>query len=228
MSDQTHTIELAVGYQARGGKGEPEGERHTRVTFGKRLTGADLMNAHDDPQSNVPTQYKLLLLRAGITKFGSLPTPVTLLALLSLDSVDIEDLAAANNEFLSKTQEGHAAEFVSDSEVKLPFGFSSQGLTYNRVLFGRRITGLDMVAAEKKGYGELRRECYLIGREIAQLSTEDHVHTLDGPVEVQVFEALDGHDITVLRTASAIWRDSFRNGRGGLQKPDGAERDAAG
>lgn len=229
MSETTHTVELPVGLPLRDARGgELQGERHTRVTFGKRLTGADLMRIHDDPQSNVPTQHQLLLLRAGITQFGSLPMPVTLLALLSLDSVDIEDLVAGNNQFLSNTQEGREAEFVSDSEVKLPFGFQSESITYNRVHFGRRVTGMDMVQAEKKGYDNLRGECYLIGREIERLSTEDSAHSLDGPVELQVFEALDGHDIAILRAASSGWRDSFRKSRGVLQKPDGPERDAAG
>lgn len=222
MSDQTHTIELAVGYQAKNRKGEPEGERHTRVTFGHRLTCGDLMNIHDDPQSNVPTQYQLLLLRGAITRFGSLPMPVTLLHFLSLDVADIEDLVAANDEFLSMTQEDRAAEYVSESEVRLPFGFEAEGIIYNRVTFGRRVTGLDMVQGEKQGFAELRRDVYLIGREIERLSTADGAHHLDGPIELQTLARLDGHDLTTLRTASLVWRASFRKRGEGFQADVGA------
>lgn len=226
MSDTTHTIELSVGYESKGSRGE-EAVRHTRVVFGKRLTGAVLMAIHDDPQSNIPTQHQLMLLRGGITQFGELPIPVLLTVLLALDSIDIEDLVAANDRYLALTQEGRAPEFVSDSEVKLAFGFEDNGLVYNRVRFGRRVVGRDLVDAEKKGYAELRRECYLIGREVERLTTEDGAHVLDGPIELQVFEQLDAYDITTLRAASMGWRDSFRKSRKGVPA-GGAQRDDSG
>ncbi len=229
MNNTTHTIELAGGHQGRDPRTkEPNGERHTRVTFGHRLTCGDLMNIHDDPQSNVPTQHQLLLLRGAITRFGSLPVPVTLLQLLSLDIADIEDLVAANNEFLSMTQEGRAAEYISESEVRLPFGLEAEGIIYDRVKFGRRVTGLDMVQGEKLGFAELRRDAYLIGREIERLSTGDGAHHLDGPIELQTLEGLDGHDLTTLRTASLVWRDSFRKSGRGVQTDVGAQHPVAG
>lgn len=223
MDNVTHTVELAVGYEGKAPRGK-EVVRHTRVVFGKRLTGADLMAIHDDPQSNLPTQHQLMLLRGGITQFGSLPVPVPLTVLLALDGVDIEDLVAANNQYLALTQEGHESEFTSDTDVKLAFGFEGDGFVYNRVRFGRRVVGRDMVDAEKKGYAELRRECYLIGREIEFIETESGQHRLDGPIELQVFEKLDAYDITTLRAASMGWRDSFRKSRKGIPA-DGAQRD---
>lgn len=215
MAETTpHTIELAVA--------------KTRVTFGKRLTGGDLMRLDEDPQSDIPTQHQLLILRAGITGFGSLPIPVPLTTLLALDSVDIDDLVTAANAFDERGLDGRAPEFVSDSEVRLAIGFESNGLVYNHVRFGRRVTGNDLVAADKKGFKGLRRECFLMGREIASLETNAGGHSLDGPVEMQVFEQLDGGDIVTLRQASQIWRDSFRRSGGAVQVEVGAERPAAG
>jgi hypothetical protein len=228
MNELTHTIELSGGYENAAG-------RHTRVVFGKRLRGLDLMFIDEDPQSNIPTQYQLLIVREAITEFGSLPMTnkkgqrerVPLPILLALDADDIEALIAGHNEFAEKGLEGRAPDFISDGEVKLPIGFESNGLVYNRVRFGRRVTGYDLVEADKKDFSGLRRECFLIGREIASLSTDDGAHTLDGPIEVQVFEQLDGADLVALRAASMIWRSSFRRGREGVQAKSVAAQHAA-
>ncbi len=216
----THTIDLDVGC-------EEKGVRHTRVTFGKLLTGGMMMALDEDPQSDIPTQHQLLIVRAQITEFGSLPIPVPLTTLLSLDDIDLDDLTVAANEFTSKCLDGRKSEFVSESEVKLAVGFERNGLVYNRVRFGGRATGHDRVAADKKGYKGLRRECYLIGREIAELSTEDGAHSIEGPIEVQVFEQLAAADIITLRAGAALWGGFFRRSKRVVQGA-GEKRDDLG
>lgn len=215
MEDRTHTIQLAIGYK------ESNGEIHKSVTFGKRLDGAGLFQIEADPQSSIQTQYNLMLIGRSITSFGALPMPVPLACLLSLDLLDLSHLTQAYLEFTSQGLEGRESKIISDTEVMLAFGYSNNGLTYNRVRFGNRVTGYDAVSADTQNLkGELR-ECYLIGKEISELSTEDGAHKLTGPIEAQLFEKLDNADIVTLQKAAVRWRGSFLKSRRSTQE-DGA------
>jgi hypothetical protein len=208
----------------------------TRVVFGKRLRGIDLFNLDADPQGNIPTQYQLLIARGAVVEFGELktvdakgkPQPVPLPTLLALDTSDFEELIDAHNKFLGEGLAGREPEYTSESEVKLAFGYESEGLTYNRVRFGARTRGYDLVEADKKSYVGLKRDCFLIGKEIVQLTTDDGSSVLDGPVEIQIFEQLDGADIIALRAASFAWRNSFRKSERGVQREVGAQHPAVG
>jgi hypothetical protein len=207
-------IELIEGYT------DPDQATHRKVTFGKRLDGGTLMAIDDDPQSAFPTQFKLLAVRATITAFGTLPMPVPLEVLLKLDAEDIKALIAAHNKFMAEGLGERKTEFVSDSVVKLAFGYEAGGLVYNRWEFGTRLKGYDLVEADKTGFGQLRREYFLIGREIVRLSTDDGKYTLDGSVEIQTVEKLDAEDFVNLRIAALRWRESFRaSNRAVQQKP---------
>jgi hypothetical protein len=218
MSEKTYTIELSVS--------------GTRVTFGKRLRGIDLFNIDADPQSNIPTQNQLLIVRAAITEFGALKLsdqqgkflPVALTVLLALDTVDIDDLIAGYNEFLAQGLEGRAAKFVSASEVKLALGYERDGIVYTSVTFGNRLTGLDRVQADRDGYAlGIKRECFLIGKETVRLSSADNAAVIEGPIGIEVFEQLDNDDVLTLTKAAVKWRDSFRKSGRGVQPDVGAQ-----
>src|SRR5437868_413314 len=145
MTEATYTIELIEGYK------DGKGVVHRRVTFGKRLKGRDLMDIDADPQSNLQTQHQLLILRGGITEFGTLPIPVPLTNLLELTIFDFEALVSANNEFLDNGLNGRQPEFISYNEAKLPIGYERNGLVYNRVHFGNRVKAMYLVLAEQEG-----------------------------------------------------------------------------
>lgn len=218
MAEQTtKTINLDVGFT------DKKKVEHTRVTFGKRLKGSDLINIDSDPQSNIATQHQLLILRAAITEFGSLPMPVTLQQLLSLDAIDIADLIAAYGDFLRATAGERKAEVISPSEVHLAIGYEANGLTYTHATFGNRLTGMDMVEADKANLEGLKRECFFIGCQIAKLSTEDGAYYLDGPIAIEVFEKLDGNDISALRMGALAWQQSFRARRQAVQAEAGKD-----
>lgn len=217
METTAKTIELEIGHF------DGKGVRHTRVTFGKRLRGRELFEMDADQQSDIPTQHQLMIYRGAITEFGTLPIPVPLTTLLKLDVVDLDALMAAYDEFLSVGTEGRIAKSISESEIKLALGYENNGIIYDHVIFGNRLTGMDLVAAEKESLDGLRRECFLIGRQIKRLSSDDGAHTLDGPIELQIFEKLDGSDIVAMRAASLVWRRSFRSQR---EKIQGATREA--
>ncbi|HKO43331.1 MAG TPA: hypothetical protein VJU84_08575 [Pyrinomonadaceae bacterium] len=218
MDPVTHEINLVGGYVDESKK------RHTRVVFGHRLTAKDLFAADEDPQGQNPTQYQDLLVRASIVEFGTLPMPVPLSVLLDLDSIDREDLIEGNNTFSAISAQGHESEFLADHKVRLGWGFKINDVVYTHVEFGRRITGRDDIEADRAGLGRgLRRTCFLIGKQITRISTADNTASLDGPISVEQFEALqDAADVATLRGAAENWRQSFRlrgaavsrNGRG--------------
>lgn len=222
MDATSKTIELVIGHT------DGKGVRHTHVSFGKRLRGRELFEMDADQQSEIPTQHKLMVLRGAITAFGTLPLPVPLSTLLKLDVIDIDDLMTGYNDFLAEGVEGRTAQFISESEVKLPVGYENNGIVYNRVQFGNRITGMELIAAEKEKLTGLKRECFLIGKQIKTLLSEDGKYSLDGTLELQVFEKLDGVDILDMRAASLIWRQSFRAGRSTVSEGNGESRAGTG
>src|SRR5438128_2150481 len=89
-----HTIQLQIGHVQKGRRNQKD-TLHRSVSFGKRINGKTLFAIDADPQSDIPTQYADLLMRASIVKFGTLKMPVSLGVLLGLDSVDREALSDA-------------------------------------------------------------------------------------------------------------------------------------
>jgi hypothetical protein len=213
-----HTIELLGGYV------DEKGNAHKSVTFGKRLTGKELFAIDEDPMGQLQTQYSDLLIRASITRFGLLSMPVPLSVLLALDFIDREDLSDGYNKFMAAGLEGRVAEFRADDEVRLSFGYESSGLVFDVVKFGTRLTGMDSVEADRRKLIGVRRECFMVGKQIVKLSQSDGTSVLDGALELQQFDRLDAHDIATLRTASELWRQSFRRNGVGLPAGRSAKR----
>ena len=215
-----HTIELIEGYTAVDPKTKKE-TTHTTVTIGKRLTAKDLMDLDNDPQGQNPTQYQDLIRRKMITSFGTLTMPVPLNVLLSLDSVDRDDLGAATDKFLSE-RDGRETEFLENHLVQLAFGFVIDGTEYTRVQFGNRITGRDDVEADAHGNGVARR-CFLIGRQISQISTGDGLASIEGQIALETFHALDAESINILWVGAELFRQSFRLKRKVLPGANGGD-----
>jgi len=205
---ETHAIELIEGYTAP----DPKTKRdvtHTSVTFGRRLTVKDLIDLDSDPQGQNPTQYQDLIRRKMITKFGGLTMPVSLNVLLSLDSIDREDLKSAADNFLNISRGDRLTDFRENHELKLAFGFVIDGTEYTVIKFGNRITGKDEVEADGYGNGAARR-CFLIGRQIVQITTEDGSASIEGQVELETFFTLDAESINLLWVGAELFRQSFR------------------
>jgi hypothetical protein len=205
------TVELIGGYR------DKKGALHKRVTIGKSITGQELFQIDSDPQSNNATQYEALILRAKITAFGELRMPVPLQALLELDSIDFDDLKDAANRFSEQARIVSAEddtlrsyEFISESKLRLAFGYELNGLVYDMVEFGKRLTTMDEVAADNLGLQGIRRTCFLAGRQVVKLSQSEGASILPGPVELDVFAKLDLLDINALVAAAEVWRQSFR------------------
>jgi hypothetical protein len=217
------TIDLPIGHT------DLKKVMHTRVTFGQRISGKKLFAIDDDPQSEISTQYQDLLLRAAITEFGTLKMPVTLKVLLDLDSIDREDLNEAFNRFSVESLGERKVEHLADDKVRLAIGYESNGLVYDIVTFGRRLTGMDEVEADRFKLTGIRRICFLAGKQVVKLSQSEGASELDGPMPLEYFEKLDTLDIGAIRVASEVWRNSFR--RPGARIPQigrSAKRPAAG
>lgn len=193
-----------------GGYKDDNSTLHNHVTFGKRFDGATLFALDENPHAEVPTQFQLLTIAATITKFGALTMPVPLGVLLKLNINDIDELIKAHNQFMAEGVGERKVEFISDSEVKLAFGYEDNGIIYNRVKFGNRLIGYDRVAADLTGFAPLRREYFLIGRQMTSFTSGDGQYKLDCPIGIEVFEKLDAEDFMTVRVAAVKWRQSFR------------------
>lgn len=219
MTTASKSIELPIGHT------DESGVVHCEVVFSRRITGRDLFDLDDDPQAEVRTQRSDMIVRKAITKFGTLPLPVDLKVMLGLDRLDRQDLTRGYNEFAIESARGRAPEFLSDSKVKLAFGFVLGGIVYDLVTFGKRLTGYDEVESDTLGLSGLSQACFLLGKEIVHLSHSADAQTLDGPVELSAFDTLDGADVFTLNAASEKWLDSFRPKRSEVQgnkRNDGA------
>lgn len=198
-----HTIELIGGYT------DKNEITHKEVTFGYRMNGLDVMNLDTDPQAKNPTQYNDLVRRKMITKFGTTAMPVPLTALLSLDSIDRDDLTTAAEKFLIGSRGERNSEFKSFDKVKLAFGFVIDGTEYDVISFGNRISGKDFVEADIFGNG-IAQTCFLIGKQISRISTSDGTASIDGQVSLDQFNTLDAESISILRAGAELFRQSFR------------------
>lgn len=226
-----HSIELLTGHT------DKTGVEHRDVEFGRRLIVGDIIALDNDPQAQNPTQYNLLILRRMITKFGTLRLPVDLRVMLSLDSIDREDLSDGADAFLAKGREGLTHEYRDDGSVKLCFGFDIDGTPYQVVRFGSLTTGADEVEADNQKLSGVGREAFLLGRQITRLETDDGAAGIDGTVDLEMFKKLDGGDFNVLRIGAQKARESFRreraairrqrNGDGGADHDEGNRDDRA-
>lgn len=226
MNETTHEVNLVGGYV------DDKGARHTRVVFGHRITAKDLFSIDESPMAQNPTQYSDLVIRAHITEFGTLTMPIPATVMLGLDSVDREDLLDGCNIFQAISTQGRNAEFLPDNMVKPAWGFQINDVVYGLVKFGKRITGMDEIEADRAGLRTgIRRVCYLIGKQIESISSADGLATIMGPIPLDCFESLDGADVATLRGAAELWRQSFRlagtdlsrNGRGPQRAAAGAQ-----
>ena len=208
MSETKHIIELIGGCKSVDRKTSEE-TIHRKVIFGKRLTVGELIALESSPQAKNPTYYSDLILRKMIVEFGTLTMPVPLNLLLSLDSIDRDDLQEASDKFLESSRGERSFQFLEDNKVKLAFGFNIDGTEYNTVQFGNRINGQDQVEADPLGRG-IAGTCFLIGRQISKISTDDGLASIEGQLELKHFESLDAEGLTVLKVGAEIFRQSFR------------------
>lgn len=215
-----HKVKLQYGYK------DDKGILHRDVTFGRRLTGGDLMSIDNDPQSRSRTQYGDLIRRRAMTKFGKLKImPPALPILLGLNKIDRGDLERGYEEFAAKGREGRENAFLPDNKVRLYWGFEIEGVRYPLVELNGMTTGMDEVAADTLGLEGLSRELFILGRSISKISTlDDPPITKEGPIDLSAFQDLDGDDIIALRQGGLLAEMFFRiSGKEVSKKRDGED-----
>lgn len=202
----THEINLVGGYAAGG-------VTHRRVVFGKRLTAARLLNLRLDEMSEVSTQFQDLQLIDSIVEFGTLKMPVALTQILSLNTIDRDDLREGLADFNAKYLAGRKP-IVSDDgkETTLMFGIKIADLRYTRIEFGKDLTGYDEVAADRAGMTDvLARKTFLACRMVVRISNAEG-DEIEGPIAYDVINSddVDEDDLFAFVGASELWRQSFR------------------
>lgn len=223
MQTNPLTIELKTGYT------DNEGVTHKTVTFGRHITLEDMFQLDESPLNNSETDRALLSVSRSVTSFGTLPKSETLFlaAFLELNEFDAVDLMEGFGKFSDQRNEGRIPDVTSESEIILSVGLEKDGVIYRRVRFGRQITVRDMADADRAGAEDegLKRQCFLIGRQIASIATEDGSKEIKAPIGLDLLSGLDAAtDLPTLRYASLRWRDSFRRQREKVQGADSAQR----
>jgi hypothetical protein len=207
MAQVEHTIALFTGYT------DKEGKTHKSATFGRRLTGNDLFNMNEDDDFGQRTKSQLMIMAAAITQFGGLPIPAPLTVLLSLNRADRLHLTRGYNRFLELSATGRKVDETHDpATVKLAFGFERVGTLYDVAKFGNLVDGYTEVEADK--FQGWRRTCFLLGKEIAELSQSDGQETVKGPIPLEMFGMLDASDIFALTATEVLWLDSMQTSEG--------------
>lgn len=198
------TTTLLFGYTDRGGT------LHRDVTFGRRLSGREFFLIDQDGQNKSSSQYSDLIVRHAITAFGTLRMPVGQNILLGLNRTDREFLVEEHGRVMDESMDGRSSEVLSDSAVRLAFGFERDGQVYDVIEFGNHSTGNDEVAAHRQKLIGVKRECYLAGMQVSRMSSSEGAGEITGPMELSIFDQLDASDITPILEGAARWRDSFR------------------
>jgi len=196
-----HKIELTYGYT------DKDGVTHKDVTFSKRLTAGDIILLDNNPMANSQTQREQLIRRMMITKFGTLRLPVSLTVLASLDTMDDDAMRIGADRFLQLSRDERQAEYRDGDEVKLIFGIEIDGVNYDVVKFGRRLTVADNIEADRQGFTQgIARLCYQICRQIVELRNEETGIKLDAPISSETLSTIDSEDLNVLLFASEFFR----------------------
>lgn len=213
----THEIELPFGYT------DKKGVRHTKVVFGKRPSVGDLLLLDSNPTAQNIVQREQLVRRQMITRFGDLMMPVPLDVLAKLDTIDDDLLRRSANDFLIKSRDGRKAEYEADA-VKLMFGIEIDGVTYDTVEFGNRLTVGDNIEAGNRGLGDgVALVCFQIGQQISQLRSSETKFTLDGQLDSEKFSDMDSEDLNALLMGAELFRHKPREKGSDVPGDDGGE-----
>lgn len=196
-----HKIELTYGYK------DKDGVTHKDVVIGRRLSVKDLVQLDNNPMAQSQTQREQLIRRQMITKFGSLRLPVSLTVLASLDTLDDDQLRIAADKYLQQTREDRQAEYRDNDEVLLIFGIEIDGVTYDLVKFGRRLTVADNIEADSRNLGNgLARILFQLCKQIVEIRNSETGIKLEGPIESEKLFEMDSEDLQVLRFAGEFFR----------------------
>jgi hypothetical protein len=210
-------VMLLIGYE------DKSQVTHRDVEIGKVLYGSDLFTIDEDPQNSGPTSREFLILRSAITKFGTLTVPVALSVLIALDSLDRDDLLEAYNNFVAESLDGRTSEFLPDNKVRLARGYESEGIVFDVVEFGTRLTGHHYIEADALELSETKRAFYLVGQQVVRLSQSEGKATLSGPMSVEECGTLVVPDLFTLRGGAELFRQSFRQKRAAVQGASGED-----
>lgn len=204
VKNMEHKITLQFGHT------DEKGNVHKEVIFGKRLTGEDLFLIDNDRQAQSRTQYVELIRRKAMTGFGGLRMPPALDVLLKLNRIDRGILAEGYEDFCRDTRGEKTGEFKANNTVVLVFGFNIDGVNYPIVELNRMTNGFDEVQADALDLDGLSRVCFLIGRMISKISSEDGSLSIEGPIDFDRFKTLDADDVSLLRKGAQMAEIFFR------------------
>ncbi len=227
-----HTIELPIGYT------DKDGVVHRDVTFGKRPKISDLILIDMNPQAQNMTQYQQLVRRLMITKFGALTMPVALPVFLTLDTADDDFLSAESDKFLQDSRGDRQGEILDNNEARLMFGIEIDGVEYDIVKFGNRLTVGDNADADNLRLGNgVARLCFQIGKQISEIRHSETGLKLEGTLALDSFSNVDSEDFNVLRLACEFFRIPMRgtgknvsrkSGKNGISDSEGNGLDGKG
>jgi hypothetical protein len=227
MSEQQIKVTKTLPF---GLPGKDGGEPIRRVVFAKRPTAGDQIKIEDDVQAAFDIQKSLMYARTSIVEFGDKQRQPHLTELLSLKRPDRETIIEGYIEFLTASIGDRTQEKIDDDTLKLAFGLIEEGETYDLVTLcdkSSELTGYEELELERSAKGDFEQLCMLLGRDVAQLSSESG-RVIEGPLGIEQIRKFDFFDLSFMRVAAGERRLLFRNQGAGLQADAGAAGVVAG
>ena len=196
-----HKIDLAIGYT------DDKGAVHRDVTFARRTSVKDMLLLDSNPMAQNVSQYEQLIRRIMITKFGDLKCPVSLNVLAALDTYDDDALRRGAHTFIQLSREGREIDFLDGDECRLMFGVEIDGVTYDTVRFGRRLTVADNIEATNRGLDAgIGRLCFQIAKQIIEVKDSKTGLSFAGDFTADHLLNVDSQDLDGLRHAAEFFR----------------------
>jgi hypothetical protein len=206
-TDFSRRFNLKFGYQDK----QDKDVIHKEVVISRRPTGADFLKAADEGRGS-KTQINLSVIASTISVFGSLPAmPAPLTVLMSLCSIDREQLSREYNLYAITTQPEQEIKSLATNRLQLAFGIERDGVKYHIVEFGNLLDGYEESEAEEEAQNDTHLKALKIAREIVKLSTLDGSQSISGSLTLSEIESMDGNDFLALWEAESQWLDSFRD-----------------
>lgn len=202
MGTSQHQITLENGYT------DTKGVTHNEIIFGHRVNGNDLVEIEGRTDGLSADVSNCWLIGKALLQFGTLQRPNFIDALLSLDSLELEEVEQGHDEFLRRTSSPPL--FISEDTVRLGCGFTLDGERYNTLTVGRLLTGYDLMRADRMRLTGVMRNFYLLGLQVMKISQSDGEKFLDEPLPVEAFYAMDVNDIGAIRQTAELFKAKRR------------------
>lgn len=190
---------------------DQKGKLHSEIEIGNLVKAEQLFTAdalYGDENKKI-TSYHVM--RFSISKFGSLDCPVALETILSLDTLDLDNLTDAVDTFTAQNG-GNFMSFVDNKTYKLAHPIKKNGINFNLIEFGRLENGYDIANAHNCS-GNFQFNAFTAGRRVKTLKQTNGKKVLDTQLDLNDIGQFWVYDAMNLIQLSVNWIEQIRKQR---------------